>query len=51
VLNLEELAEHGAAEFWFLMIPLRLVGATGSPVRPLAIVDQHAAATTQETPR
>ncbi|SEG92803.1 Kynurenine formamidase [Thermomonospora echinospora] len=39
VLNLEELAEHGAAEFWFLMIPLRLVGATGSPVRPLAIVD------------
>jgi len=51
VLNLEELAEHGAAEFWFLMIPLRLVGATGSPVRPLAIVDQHTAATTQETPR
>lgn len=39
VLNLEELSEHGASEFWFLMIPLRLVGATGSPVRPLAIAD------------
>ncbi|OUZ09470.1 cyclase [Aeromicrobium sp. PE09-221] len=42
VLNLEELAEHGATVFWFLMIPLRLVGATGSPVRPLAIVDSTA---------
>lgn len=51
VLDLEELAEYGASEFWFLMIPLRLVGATGSPVRPLAIVDQHAAASTQEIPR
>ncbi|EFC79515.1 cyclase family protein [Parafrankia sp. EUN1f] len=39
VLNLEELAEHGARDFWFVMIPLRIVGATGSPVRPLAIVD------------
>lgn len=47
VLNLEELAEHGVTEFWFLMIPLRLVGATGSPVRPLAIVDT----TTLETTR
>lgn len=47
VLNLEELAANGAAEFWFLMIPLRLVGATGSPVRPLAIVDP----TTLETSR
>lgn len=39
VLNLEELADVGVTDFWFLMIPLRLVGATGSPVRPLAIVD------------
>lgn len=39
VLNLEELAAHGIETFWFVMIPLRLVGATGSPVRPLAIVD------------
>ncbi|MCE0764148.1 cyclase family protein [Pseudonocardia kujensis] len=39
VLDLEELAAHGVTSFWFLMIPLRLVGATGSPVRPLAVVD------------
>lgn len=47
VLNLEELAAHGATEFWILIIPLRLVGATGSPVRPLAIVDATAPETTR----
>lgn len=47
VLNLEDLAESGAKEFWFLMIPLRLVGATGSPVRPLAIVDPTSLETTR----
>lgn len=39
VLNLEELAARGVESFFFVMVPLRLVGATGSPVRPLAIVD------------
>ncbi|WP_081607560.1 cyclase family protein [Rhodococcus triatomae] len=39
VLDLEELAAHRIREFLFVMIPLRLVGATGSPVRPLAIVE------------
>ncbi|MCX2963217.1 cyclase family protein [Gordonia aquimaris] len=39
VLNLEELSTHPVREFTFVMIPLRLVGATGSPVRPLAVVE------------
>lgn len=39
VLDLEELAEQRVRDFVFVMIPLRLVGATGSPVRPLAIID------------
>lgn len=34
---LEELAADGLYEFLFVVAPLRLVGATGSPVRPLAI--------------
>jgi kynurenine formamidase len=38
VLDLEELAADGVREFLFVMAPLRLVGATGSPVRPLALV-------------
>jgi kynurenine formamidase len=38
-LDLEELAEGGVHEFAFVLAPLPLVGATGSPVRPLAIVD------------
>lgn len=37
-LVLDELAGIGASEFVFVMSPLRLVGATGSPVRPLALV-------------
>lgn len=37
-LDLEELADAGVAEFTFILIPLKLVGATGSPVRPLAVV-------------
>ncbi|MFC2153277.1 cyclase family protein [Actinomycetota bacterium] len=39
VMNLEALGRDHITEFLFLMAPLRLVGATGSPVRPLAIVD------------
>ena len=39
VMNLEALGRDRITEFLFLMAPLRLVGATGSPVRPLAIVN------------
>lgn len=39
VMNLSSLAEAGVHEFLFVAAPLKLVGATGSPVRPLAIVD------------
>lgn len=37
-LALEELAAAGHREFLLVLVPLPLVGATGSPVRPLAIV-------------
>lgn len=37
-LNLEELAASGNREFAFVCSPLNLRGATGSPVRPLAVV-------------
>lgn len=37
-LDLEELADSGIHEFTFILVPLNLVGATGSPVRPLAVV-------------
>ncbi len=37
-LALEELAEAGASEFTFVLAPLKLLGATGSPVRPLAVL-------------
>ena len=37
-LVLDELAAAGAHEFLFVLAPLHLVGATGSPVRPLAVV-------------
>lgn len=37
-LDLEGLARSGAAEFLFVMAPLLIVGATGSPVTPLAVV-------------
>jgi kynurenine formamidase len=36
VLNLEELARDGVYEFVFVAAPLKIEGATGSPVRPLA---------------
>jgi kynurenine formamidase len=36
-LNLEELAAAGVAEFLFVALPLKIRGATGSPVRPVAI--------------
>jgi len=37
-LQLEELAADGVAEFAFVAAPLKLVGGTGSPLRPLALV-------------
>lgn len=37
-LALEELAAAAVGEFTFVLSPLNLVGATGSPVRPLAVV-------------
>ena len=37
-LNLEELAAAGIHEFAFVGIPLKFRGATGSPIRPLALV-------------
>ncbi|HEY9391089.1 MAG TPA: cyclase family protein [Mycobacteriales bacterium] len=42
-LALEELAAAGVTEFVFVLSPLKLVGATGSPVRPLALVGSPAA--------
>jgi kynurenine formamidase len=36
-LFLEELAEAGVHEFTFVCLPLKIRGATGSPVRPIAI--------------
>jgi kynurenine formamidase len=38
VMNLEELAQRRAYEFTFIAAPIPIVGATGTPVRPLAIV-------------
>jgi kynurenine formamidase len=37
-LDLDELAAAKVYEFTFVLIPLNLVWATGSPVRPLAVV-------------
>ena len=38
MLNLEALAAAGPTMFTFVAAPLRLVGATGSPLRPIALV-------------
>lgn len=38
LLNLEELAHDGVHDFLFVAAPLKLVGATGSPLRPFAVV-------------
>ena len=37
-LNLEEIAAAGASSFLFVAAPLRIRGATGAPMRPLALV-------------
>jgi kynurenine formamidase len=38
-MNLEQLASDGHYRFEFICLPLKFTGATGSPVRPIAIVD------------
>jgi kynurenine formamidase len=42
MLDLEELAAAEVVEFLFVLSPLKLLGATGSPVRPLALVTDSA---------
>jgi kynurenine formamidase len=37
-MNLEDIGRDGIREFTLVLAPLPLVGATGSPVRPLAVV-------------
>ncbi|ORT57140.1 cyclase [Streptomyces sp. CB03238] len=39
-MRLYELADAGADEFLLVLAPLPLVGATGAPARPLAVVDR-----------
>jgi kynurenine formamidase len=40
-LNLETLAAAGHRRFAFVGVPLKLRGATGSPIRPLALVERR----------
>ena len=40
-MNLEDIARDGVREFTLVLAPLPLVGATGSPVRPLAVVSEE----------
>jgi kynurenine formamidase len=37
MLDLEQLAADGIAEFLFVALPLKIVGGTASPIRPIAI--------------
>jgi hypothetical protein len=37
LLNLEELADAHVFDFLFVATPLNMVGATGSPLRPIAV--------------
>ncbi|MFJ3933949.1 cyclase family protein [Streptomyces sp. NPDC090029] len=37
-MRFDELANHQSNEFTFVLSPLRITGATGSPVRPLALI-------------
>lgn len=39
VMNLTTLAEADVHEFLFIAAPLKIVGGTGSPMRPIAVVD------------
>ena len=40
VMNLSGLAVAGVGEFMFVLAPLKILGGTGSPVRPLAVVQR-----------
>jgi kynurenine formamidase len=40
-LNLESLAAAGVTRFVLIAVPLRITGATGCPIRPLAIAQRH----------
>ena len=40
VMNLSGLASAGVHEFLFVLAPLKIVGGTGSPVRPLAVAQR-----------
>jgi kynurenine formamidase len=40
VMDLSSLSKAGMSEFLFMLAPLNIVGGTGSPVRPLAVVDR-----------
>jgi kynurenine formamidase len=42
-LQMEDLAVSGHHYFFFVCMPLKLVGATGSPVRPVAVVSDRSA--------
>ncbi len=43
VLDLDLLAADACSEFTFVLSPLKLVSATASPARPLALVSEHGA--------
>jgi kynurenine formamidase len=38
MLDLRELVSAGAKEFLFVALPLRIVGGSGSPINPVAIL-------------
>lgn len=40
-MDLEPLAAIGATEFTFVLVPLNIVGATGSPTRPIAVLSDR----------
>lgn len=39
-LNMEELSASGATEFLFVAAPLKIRGGTGSPIRPVALIER-----------
>ena len=38
-MNLTDLSEESTSEFLFIGAPLKITGGTGSPMRPLAVID------------
>jgi kynurenine formamidase len=38
-LNLESVAAEGVKEFMFVALPLKILGGTGSPIRPVAVIE------------